>query len=247
MQLLTQVPFGLIEIEGLMFDDGSFGIAVPQIAMMFPYFKTDKNNASILLKRLMGKGFKTDKFKTEFNRNTTSAVNLKDFVEVIKALAYKNDTVAAKLRDSLIGLSLTQLFSDAFGIKFEQDERQNWLKNRQAGIVSRKSLTSIIKTWYENNPGATSRPIHNMYSETTNRIYQVLWNLDAKGLEALLDCGRHESRNHMDTVSLKLLDRAEANVFDFIELDNIKPVDAVELANIRTAKNLPIKGVTNHG
>jgi KilA-N domain len=116
-----------------------------------------------------------------------------------------------------------------------------WNEIRQAGIVTRKSLTSVIKTWYENNPGVTSRPTHNMYSETTNHIYQALWNLDAKGLEAILDCDRHDARNHMDANSLKLLERAEANVMDYIEEDNIKPVDAVNLANIRTAKTLPTK------
>jgi hypothetical protein len=45
------------------------------------YFKTDTNNASIYLKRLMGKDFKTDKVKTEFNRNVTLSVNLLGFVD----------------------------------------------------------------------------------------------------------------------------------------------------------------------
>jgi hypothetical protein len=65
-------------------DDDSFGIAVPQIALLFPYFKADKNNASTLLKRLMGKDFKPDKFKTKFNHNLTSGISLLNFERVIR-------------------------------------------------------------------------------------------------------------------------------------------------------------------
>lgn len=61
--VVTEVPIGNIFVEGLMREDGVFGIAVPQIATLFPYFKTDKNNASTLLKRLMGKDFKPDSDK----------------------------------------------------------------------------------------------------------------------------------------------------------------------------------------
>lgn len=40
------VRFGAIEIEGLLFDDGRYGVAVPQIAKVFPYFQDSQEKAS---------------------------------------------------------------------------------------------------------------------------------------------------------------------------------------------------------
>lgn len=57
----------------------------------FPKLKTDKNNASTLLKRLMGKDLKPDKVRSEYNKNATSFIGLEDFLSVIKALGKKQD------------------------------------------------------------------------------------------------------------------------------------------------------------
>lgn len=110
-----------------------------------------------------------------------------------------------------------------------------WEQIRTAGKATRRLLTDSIKEWYIRNPNGTSRPPHVMYAITTNAIYQALWKMDALELEDFLGCGRHEVRDNIDLKSLKTLDRAEANVMEYIDLDNIKPVDAVALANIRNA------------
>ena len=141
------VKIGHLEIEGLLLDDGSFGVAVPQIAKLFPYFSDSQNQASQKLKRLMGKDFKTTKVNTIFNKNYVLSVNLDDFLGVIRKLMSINDTVAIDIASQLIGLSLQQLFSDAFNIHFEKEERQQWLKIRQAGKVVRRSLTAAIKDY----------------------------------------------------------------------------------------------------
>ncbi len=124
------VRFGAIEIEGLLFDDGRYGVAVPQIANVFPYFQDSQNQASKLLKRLMGNGFKTTKTRTIFNRNTTLSIELMEFEAVLLELGFKGDPVAKAISRSLIGLGLTQIFSDAFGVVFEQEQRQAYLADR---------------------------------------------------------------------------------------------------------------------
>ncbi|BAY20740.1 KilA domain-containing protein [Calothrix sp. NIES-2100] len=112
-----------------------------------------------------------------------------------------------------------------------------WDKVRRSGIDNgRLPLTDAIRDWYQRNPGATSRPIHAMYAVTTNAIYQALWNVDAKNLEQFLGCSRNESRDHIDANSLRTLERAEARVAEFIDEDNIKPIEAVTAANIKKAK-----------
>jgi hypothetical protein len=129
----------------------------------------------------------------------------------------------------------------AEALEAEQKLNSIWDKVRKAGIITRRSLTDAIKEWYSRNPNGTTRPIHAMYAVTTNAIYQALWSLDAKGLESILDCGRNESRDYLDSESLKVLDRAEARVMEFIDEDNIKPIDAVNLAGIRKSKTVPLK------
>jgi hypothetical protein len=116
-----------------------------------------------------------------------------------------------------------------------------WERVRDAGKVTRRGLTDAIKDWYERNPGGTSRPLHAMISHTTNLIYKALWGMDAVQLEKHLGCDRNKSRDFMDEKSLKLVDRAESLVMDYIDEDNIKPVDAVPLANIRKAKTPPLR------
>lgn len=114
-----------------------------------------------------------------------------------------------------------------------------WDKVRAEGILTRRGLTNAIQDWYQRNPGATSRPPFVMYAQTTNAIYQALWDMTALELEEYLECDRHESRNNLSATDLRHLERAEAAVMDFIDEDNIKPIDAVALSNIRRRKEAP--------
>jgi hypothetical protein len=142
---VATVKLGNLEFEGLKLEDGSYGIAIPQIASMFTYFQDSQSQASQKIKRLMGKDFKTHKCKTAFNKNATLAVDIEQFTEILKAIAKKGDLKAQEIRDDLVGLSLTQLLADAFGDKFEKEERQNHLKTRQQNKLDRLSWTDVIK------------------------------------------------------------------------------------------------------
>lgn len=117
--------------------------------------------------------------------------------------------------------------------------QQQWDVIREAGKVTRLKLTDAIQAWYERNPNGTTRPAHAMYAQTTDNIYKALWQMNAKQLEEFFGCDRHEVRNVIDSESLAILERAEDRVIEFIEDDNIKPVDAVTVANIRAKKDLP--------
>ena len=122
----------------------------------------------------------------------------------------------------------------------QKEYQKQWDSLRDQTITTRKSLTKAIQEWYTNNPGGTSRPLHAMISTVTNLVYQKLWGMDAKQLEDYLGCGRHEARDYLDPQSLRILERAEDNLIEFICEDNLKPVDAVPLANIRL-KPLPTR------
>lgn len=62
---VTTVQIGNLQVEGLMFPDGSFGIAIPQIQSLFDDILSTPNYAAQSLKRIMGKDFSTHKGATE--------------------------------------------------------------------------------------------------------------------------------------------------------------------------------------
>jgi hypothetical protein len=154
---ITTVKLGHIEFEGLLFDDKTFGIAVPQIAMMFPYFEPHKNYEAQALKRLMGASFKTHKFKSPFNNNATSGISLNDFERVLLKLDRVGDKKAQEMRDDLVGMSLHQLWSDAFNIVFEKEDRQLWMKNRQD---HRKQFHPLLTSWLKADVGGDSKSVN---------------------------------------------------------------------------------------
>lgn len=118
----------------------------------------------------------------------------------------------------------------------EKELADRWQKIRTAGKATRRTLTDAIRDWYINNPNSTTCPQHSMYVNTTNAIYLALWGMTALEIEAKLGCNRNQLRNHISEACLKVLERAECRVMEFIDDDNIKPVDAVLVANSKKSK-----------
>ena len=124
---IAQVKVGAIEFQGLRFPDGCYGIAVPQIANLFSF---SIKNAARDFKALLGCDFQYIQAKTSLNPKAVSALTLYDFESLTLELVAKGNTLAKVFARALIGLSLHQLYSDAFGVKFGAVERQEWLLTR---------------------------------------------------------------------------------------------------------------------
>jgi hypothetical protein len=62
--VVTTVDLGFVKIDGLMLPNGSYAIAVPQLAEIL---RLDKNQASRSVKSLLGNGFQFDKTQSELN------------------------------------------------------------------------------------------------------------------------------------------------------------------------------------
>lgn len=151
---VTEVPIGSVSIEGLLAEDNLFYVGVPQAAVMF---ESSTNTAARDFKRLMGKDFKTSKLKTEFNKNVTLGIPLKEFERLILELAIKGNKVAQEFSRMLIGLSLEQLFSDAFGLKFEKEERQQYLRHRQ---FHQKHFHPHLTKWLKHDANGDSKSVY---------------------------------------------------------------------------------------
>jgi len=148
------VKMGILEIEGLRFDDnGEYAVAVPQICSLF---SIDTNQAARSLKSILGKGLSIDKARTTLHSNPVNCITLLDFDRLITELTIKQNPTAIGFSRALNGLALTQLFSDAFGIKFEKEDRQQYLIKRQ---THKEQFHPKFTAWLKKDAGGDSSAV----------------------------------------------------------------------------------------
>lgn len=126
--VIAQVSIGNLSLEGLMTEDGTFGIGYPQLVS---HDLVPQNRAIKELKVRLGIDLKTTKWRIITAKAPVNVILLTDFEKLLAKLDRVGNKAAQDMRDDLVGLSMHQLFSDAFGQKFEKEERQQWLTNRQ--------------------------------------------------------------------------------------------------------------------
>ncbi len=127
--VIAQVPFGKFGMEGLMReDDGTFGIAIPQLVS---HDLVPPNRSLKQLNKLYNTAFQSHQWRTTLNPKAINVILLPDFERLLFELALTGNQPAQAMVRDLVGLSMHQLFSDAFGQKFEKEERQTWLIDRQ--------------------------------------------------------------------------------------------------------------------
>lgn len=131
---ITEVQIGGISIQGLMNENLEFGVAIPQMVEMD---LVPPNRSAKQLQALTGVDFQSHKWQTKLNPKGVNVVTLDDFQRLIRALDRKGVESASFFVDTMLGLSLHQLFCDAFGQKFEAEDRQRWLETR---VFTRKEF-----------------------------------------------------------------------------------------------------------
>ena len=224
---LTDVLIGLLMVEGLMDENSNFYIGVPQAADLF---ETSRNTAARDFKRILGEAFKTSDLKTEFNKNKTLGMSLSVFELLLNNLDRKGNIKARQLRDSLAGLSLHQLFCDAFRIKFEADERQEWLKIRMLTKETFWFMGTAIEAYYLWHPRVEKYPNQN-YSEAFDALNLGLFGKRSRDIKKILDIGKNTlNHDHFGQESLKKIEMIQRIAEAQIDYQDFKPVEAVKFA-----------------
>lgn len=227
---LAIVKIGQEKIEGLLADDGNFYIAVSQICSKFSFLN---KNAQRDIKLLLGDEFQFLKCRTTLNSKAVNVIPLNLFSKLVTKLAYvKKNPIAIDWVDWLLELSLHQLFSDAFGQKFEAEDRQTWLKARQAGKVTRRTLTDAIKDYIARN-NVSDNEGKWLYANVTEATYGQLFGRKTKQLKKDWGIGIEEKktpRDYMANKELAWLETIEELTMRLIDNDNIEPVLAVKEA-----------------
>jgi hypothetical protein len=218
------VKMGILEIEGLRFDDnGEYAVAVPQICSIFSILI---HNASRDIKAILGAGFQFLKARTTLHPRAVNCVTLLEFERVVRALDRKGNKQAEALADSLVGLALTQLFSDAFGIKFDKDDRQEYLTARLAGKITRRTLTDAIKEYLGKQNEVSENYRKFIYANCSDKINRSLFGKTAAKLCAERSCDRDSLRSTHSAASLVLIDRIEGHAVRLIDR-GLEPLLAV--------------------
>lgn len=140
---IAKVQIGLIWIDGLMDENGNFYVGIPQVADLN---LVQRQRSLKRLESSIGMTFQNaTKLKTPLNPKAVNAISLRDFEIMLAKLDRKGNIQAQQFRDDLVGFSLHQLFCDAFKIKFEEDDRQQWLRLRQISKFDFRALTDQLK------------------------------------------------------------------------------------------------------
>ena len=228
--IVSPVKFGTIEIEGLMFSDGSYAIALQQVASLFQVIPT---TAPKWLKAILGAdaslfSVTTNREQVEGRRvrSKESALTLIQFERVLRVMDRKGNLTAQSMTDALVGLSLTQLFSDSFGVKFEADDRQKYLETRMAGKVTRRTLTDSIDSYVQTHAVSVNYG-HWIYSNVSDCLNLGLFGKKASKLCIERGCNKNELRDTHDEVTLARIDKIEAVAM--IQIDNgMEPIKAMK-------------------
>jgi hypothetical protein len=193
---ITTVQIGQVSFSGVMFPDGSYGVAIPQLVTL-NLVPPDRSRKQ--LESLAGMTFKThQKAKTKLNSKAVNVIGLQDFEVLLAKLDRAGNKNAQDFRDALVGLSLHQLFSDAFGIQFEKEDRQKWLENRFKTKHDFRPLTDELQKAGFKEPKDYGKYIHLMQSklgiedgtrdELDNKTLMKLVDGQTK-LTAYMSCG----------------------------------------------------------
>lgn len=228
--IVHPVPVGSTEIEGLLLENGEYAIAQQQVASLFSVMAT---SAPEWLERNLGKGFQlwkvtTNRPKQAGKQNRAeNALSLIDFEKLLRKLDRKGNEIARVFVDNLVGLSLRQLFADAFGEKFEKEERQKLLQSRQAGKIQRLSLTDGIKAYMQANGIENGSK---WYGGCTQNTYLALFGmtkaalLKARGVED----SKTTPRDYMSYEELESLARFENHAAILMIKKGMEPLTAVK-------------------
>lgn len=136
------VPGTSILINGLMFPNGEYGVAVPQITELN---LVRQNQASRDIKALLGKDFQFDKATTILNPKAVNVVSLEDFNRILMALAFKGNEFCQQWLMACSSEKLTRLFDTSFGILREEREHADRFAARIRTKDTFRPLTDALK------------------------------------------------------------------------------------------------------
>jgi hypothetical protein len=229
---VANVQIGNLIVEGILLETGEYAIAQQQVASLFSVMAKDSTK---WLKRILGKDFQICQVRTNRNpqaprqNRPENAIDLDTFLKVIIWAANNNYPMAVKLRDALIGLSLQQIFCDAFGVKFDKDDRTAWMVDRFNGKTTRRIFTDAIKRHIDTH-GISPDKAKWIYVDCSDKINVAVLGDRAKDIRQLRKLAESDLLRDTHAASqLRLIDRIEDFAARMVDRGT-EPADATNQA-----------------
>jgi len=169
--IVAKIDLGFVKFDGLMLPDGSYAIAVPQIADLVGL---DKNQASRDIKRMVGKDFNPSKSTTEYTKAAVNIIDLATFRKIIRELDRQGNPIASALVDVFIQESIDRRYDTAFGKKVSESERNQILAQRMKRLLARRAWTDVLQDRHVQCYG--TKPTPRQFKDWTVRVNQVLFS-----------------------------------------------------------------------
>jgi len=223
---VATVNLGGVRVEGLLLPNGEFGVGVSQLAEAFGLRKSD---ATKEVQRLLGKGSNLGKWTSELAKRPVSVMSLPQLETLLLELAIKGNLVAIETMRALSGLALVQLFSDAFHIKFVEEDRKLYIEAREKGKVIRKTMTSTIAAW-NYRTGIHKDVAWMYYAGCSDAVNVGLFGHQAADLIQWFGCKKNNLRDQLTPGQLHAIEQVEYLAGLYIEDGAMEPVAAAKAA-----------------
>jgi len=169
--IVAKIDLGFAQFEGLMLPDGSYAIAVPQIAGLIGF---DKSQASRDVKALLGRDFQFSKVVSELHPKAVNTLTIKEFSLLLIELTAAGYPVARALASAFAEEAIDRRYDTAFGKKVSESERNQILAQRMKRLLARRAWTDLLQDRHIQCYG--TKPTPKQFKDWTVRVNQVLFS-----------------------------------------------------------------------
>ncbi len=234
--VVATVNYAGFEFPGLQLPDGSYAIAVPQVADIFQFVHSNEQRA---IKRLLGKDFQFVRAASELNPKKVNIIPLEDFGRLVNAIARSSDKAYEKARelahaiqDASVTTTLEQAFDIAFDNKRSLEEYQEKQQARVQGKIARRNMTNVVRDYVQAHSDELSDNYKKfIYNNCTDRTYRLVFGRSAKQLKEDWECD--DVRAAMTAEELFIVRGVEDLAMKLVEEEGMEPQQAIDEAGKR--------------
>lgn len=139
---ITTIEYAGMSFEALMHPDGSYGIAVSQVAKLI---SATPQNLVKSLKRKLGKDIPLLRAATELNSNKAIVLTLEQTSKYMVQMAFEGNEVARAFVEASVTEKLERIVDQAFGVKVSEEQRESRFASRIDTKRTFRVLTDALK------------------------------------------------------------------------------------------------------